>query len=1689
MKKFIVLLLILFSLFITAQRPDPDDPTDPGPYPYTFWLSDIASPSADSFKYYNSGIYDTISQKFYYWDGVAWVQIASDTSSLIDSAKWAGNADSLGGFYYTYYLTNVNDTFGILLGDTIYVDSIYSPYGKIDTLALDTIIGDYWDSLKILGTLDSFVTDRILEDTLDEYWDSTTTISRLDTFVTDRILSDSLNSYYDTTTIKTLYIDTAEIKSYWDSTTTISRLDTFVTDNILTDSLDNYWDSTTTISRLDTFVTDNILEDSLNSYYDTTAIKIRYIDTTEIKSYWDSTKVKQVIEDSLDNYWDSTTTISRLDTFVTDRILSDSLNLYWDSTVINDTLGLFARLDTLDYYLNNVNDTFGFLSGDSIEIDTIIGDYWDSLTTWSRVGDTLSNYDWHYYHIYTVGKEGAMFTTLNDALDSAEARGVDTLTIRIMDSEFADTLSTTSLDSIEYLIIDGMNHNTSAIVCSLNADSHSTNKIIFTQLNGGKVWTGGRNNFQSLYNKYLQIQAFIDANDSATLTIKNSNIYFLDTGTWDDVNIYNCDTILYSTINLEYSGTVLNGGYIAFSKFTGAASIIYYATILESNINNASIRGSIIQGGYHYSIGVDSCRVYNATLKAPGIQRSIVYSSFIYDSSSSNSFTACSLLYTDVYALTYNNFANNNYIEGGVFSSKRPSAGSAGTINVDGATDSIYINGATIIVDSLCAAIQVRNGAYANVKNSTLIAQNTAPYAIDGGIGGAKIELYNTNIYHQGTGTTSYAIIADYGLQVYLNNVNIYSKWTGINTINDTSDVSSYVEGYNVNIVSDSANALRIQTNHCKFYNSTFETKNTEAGAYYNPIYISATESDNTDTPDTALFENCKIISHTASNAAVKITNSDAADASQKTIIFRNTEFIGPEDAFQFVETLSKDSIAFILNDRNIYKTATLFDSTNADFRPTGSKFSYETTVGYQIQDIALDTIKGDYWDSLMIISHLGDSVTVDLDTLNAYVLLDSLSHYWDSLTTIGFINDSLAVFARLDTLDSYTTLDSLSHYWDSLTIISHLADSISFDTLSYYLNNSNDTFNVLTGDSLILTSLSIPGTFAVRNDSIIMSEASMLIFPEGTYQFTILQPPTNNTGEVGTSTNNYLRGYIDTIYGVNATFSGNIYGGAMVLTGNAFAARYYPVSGDTNITVINYGTLRQMSWGMQDITTSAYLMYVDSHNIGASLNKFVINTYTNFMQPVLFDSLATFYSLKSLSGSDSTLITDGTIVLTDSIIGSDSYLTGFNKVNGDTIDADLVLQIGTNNITSSSNYVTSTGFQATGYVIAEKYYHEVNQPMLLEATASGYNDSIVFFINGKRDSLLMIDSLNNIIARDNFKFDSLATFGRLDANYAHFLDSIIVGSSSLTLKNGNIYSTADSLTITDATNNFILTSSPNAIGGIYVNKAFVSYDGVSYTYLGDGEISHYMNDYSSVYSYMNKSQLALIDSSAQTTKFLAGYDTLFVDGPNSELTYIGDDFRITDGSEDSLVFDESAGSLSISGGMLAVDYSLYSYRIDEVQMEYITTGGSSSSYDWLAGSSLSATADQAIVWQVYIPSTADTDTIKLVWKFIMTAAYTPTAGGGDSSSVYWIKRYNIVEPGDTQPQASDAIYAQSWDLPDTIQEGDIFTDTLTLPDVPPSTYVQLWLYRRGTDAGDKYPSAILIPYGSGKLLYRRSKL
>jgi len=48
-----------------------------------------------------------------------------------------GTADSLGGNPWTAYLTNVRDTFGILNGTTLNLDSAFVDYSKIDTLFIN----------------------------------------------------------------------------------------------------------------------------------------------------------------------------------------------------------------------------------------------------------------------------------------------------------------------------------------------------------------------------------------------------------------------------------------------------------------------------------------------------------------------------------------------------------------------------------------------------------------------------------------------------------------------------------------------------------------------------------------------------------------------------------------------------------------------------------------------------------------------------------------------------------------------------------------------------------------------------------------------------------------------------------------------------------------------------------------------------------------------------------------------------------------------------------------------------------------------------------------------------------------------------------------------------------------------------------------------------------------------------------------------------------------------------------------------------------------------------------------------------------------------------------------------------------------------------------------------------------------
>lgn len=109
--------------------------------------------------------------------------------------------------------------------------------------------------------------------------------------------------------------------------------------------------------------------------------------------------------------------ISEMDTFVTDNILSDSFDNYWSVAVVWDTIG-----DTLAFHW------------DSTKTKQVIEDSLDGYYDIASINDTLAvlrqekkiDYD----ATFTVSASGdAMFTSIQDALDSASTASMDTLSI------------------------------------------------------------------------------------------------------------------------------------------------------------------------------------------------------------------------------------------------------------------------------------------------------------------------------------------------------------------------------------------------------------------------------------------------------------------------------------------------------------------------------------------------------------------------------------------------------------------------------------------------------------------------------------------------------------------------------------------------------------------------------------------------------------------------------------------------------------------------------------------------------------------------------------------------------------------------------------------------------------------------------------------------------------------------------------------------------------------------------------------------------------------------------------------------------------------------------------------------------------------------------------------------------------
>ncbi len=255
-----------------------------------------------------------------------------------DTATFAWNSDSLNGHPLTYftdslfnYLKNTNDTFAILKGDTLYLSRGYIGYIANDLG--DTVTID--DKLKVTDTIYGTITHAITADTALFAWNSDSLGGHPLTYFTDS-LNNYLNNVNDTFGILTGdsinitsgYAHRFYVDSLW---ATVAIEETLVAVKDTTHML--YADSI--------IVNNNISTPNLES------------DTIDIQYMYNSngTHITILEGDTLIGV------ITKADT--ADYALnSDSLGgLYWES-----------------YLRSDVQDTFTYILGDSIETNIAIAD-------------------------------------------------------------------------------------------------------------------------------------------------------------------------------------------------------------------------------------------------------------------------------------------------------------------------------------------------------------------------------------------------------------------------------------------------------------------------------------------------------------------------------------------------------------------------------------------------------------------------------------------------------------------------------------------------------------------------------------------------------------------------------------------------------------------------------------------------------------------------------------------------------------------------------------------------------------------------------------------------------------------------------------------------------------------------------------------------------------------------------------------------------------------------------------------------------------------------------------------------------------------------------------------------------------------------------------------------------------------
>ena len=127
MKRYIVLIIMIISIFLFGLYKVRDGLNVTGD------ITCDSNITADTFFGELYGI-DTMIDTVPYADTAGYAFSYLNDSAYADTAGIALNAESLGGSYWNKYLTNVNDTFGILSGDSFLVsDTLHAsailPYG------------------------------------------------------------------------------------------------------------------------------------------------------------------------------------------------------------------------------------------------------------------------------------------------------------------------------------------------------------------------------------------------------------------------------------------------------------------------------------------------------------------------------------------------------------------------------------------------------------------------------------------------------------------------------------------------------------------------------------------------------------------------------------------------------------------------------------------------------------------------------------------------------------------------------------------------------------------------------------------------------------------------------------------------------------------------------------------------------------------------------------------------------------------------------------------------------------------------------------------------------------------------------------------------------------------------------------------------------------------------------------------------------------------------------------------------------------------------------------------------------------------------------------------------------------------------------------------------------------------------